>query len=77
MYKHIVTRKYTHREENIVLKADAFTPVILLLEMGGAKTLHMPISSLWHTLDDPVALGVGVGEMSSGSGGPIAIAWSD
>ena len=45
--------------------------------MGSAKTLHVPISSLWHALHDPVALSVGVGKMGSGSGGPVAIAWSD
>ena len=72
-----VTRKYTHREENIVLEANAIAPVVLLLEMGSAKTLHVPISSLWHALDDPVALSVGVGKMGSRSGGPVAIAWSD
>ena len=71
------TRNGTHGEENIVLKTDAFAPVVLLFEMGSAQTLHVPIGSLWYALDDPVALDVGVGEMSSCSSGSIAIAWSD
>ncbi len=67
----------THREENVVLKANAISPVVLLLEMGGTETLHVPIGSLWHTLDDPVAIDVSIGEMGSRSGGSITIAWSD